>query len=516
MRRRAFFRLCRAWPATIAGLCALALYVRTAAPGLTWAHHGADGGDFLAAALTHGVPHPPGAPTYLLFLSAAVALLPQAPARAGNLLSATAAALAVALLTDLARRALSNTAGRVRHAAALAAGLTWATSPGLWSQATITEAYALNALAVVLILWLAWRWQEATNAGRSGRGWLIAGGLAFGLGLGVHLTVALLLPGLLIWLWGRCDRREWMAALATALAGMTTHACLPWAARETPPVNWGDPSTPAGFWWLVSAAIYRPLVFGLPLAELPRRLAAWAAEAGRQFGAGPWGLILALVGLWQMEPQARRWWRMTVLIAAAYTAYGIGYRSVDSHIYLIPAWAMACLWLGQGIAWLAARTVAWRPADSGRGVVIAAVLLAVGLPAAALGRWWADMDLSRDHEAEDFLAAIWEAAAPAAVILVGGDQATFALWYGRYGLGQRPDLTPVNVHLYDFPWYQAALLRHHPHLAAFMGDKTPVPVEEFVIEAARRGPLYRADALAGFKTGLHEEPAGVLMRLWSP
>ncbi|MCX7668608.1 MAG: DUF2723 domain-containing protein, partial [Anaerolineae bacterium] len=83
-----------AWPALLAGIGALVLYLGTAAPDLTWAHDGADGGDLLAAALTHGVPHPTGYPTYQLLLSVAVRLFPAAPARAGNLFSACAAALA--------------------------------------------------------------------------------------------------------------------------------------------------------------------------------------------------------------------------------------------------------------------------------------------------------------------------------------------------------------------------------------------------------------------------------------
>ena len=78
------------WPAPLAGLAALVLYARTLAPGLTWAHHAADGGDLLAAALVGGVPHPSGYPTYQLLLRTAVALFPGEPARAGNWLSARA------------------------------------------------------------------------------------------------------------------------------------------------------------------------------------------------------------------------------------------------------------------------------------------------------------------------------------------------------------------------------------------------------------------------------------------
>lgn len=46
----------------IAGALALGLYGLTLAPGLTWAHDGADGGDLLAAALTRGCAASAGLP----------------------------------------------------------------------------------------------------------------------------------------------------------------------------------------------------------------------------------------------------------------------------------------------------------------------------------------------------------------------------------------------------------------------------------------------------------------------
>jgi hypothetical protein len=97
-----------AWPqwagALVAGGLALLLYVRTAAPGLTWAHDGADGGDLIAAAMNWGVPHPSGYPTYCL-LARLFALLPLGSiARRFNLFSSASAALAVSVLYLCARR----------------------------------------------------------------------------------------------------------------------------------------------------------------------------------------------------------------------------------------------------------------------------------------------------------------------------------------------------------------------------------------------------------------------------
>jgi len=507
-----------AWPVLITGGLALALYARTLAPGLTWAHNGADGGDLLTAALTRGVPHPSGYPAYQLLLTSALKLAPGEPARVGNFLSAISAALAVALLTDLARRTLAEQ--RWRNVAALAAGLVFATSPGLWSQAIITEVYAPNALAAVLLLWLMWRWREAAIAGRRAWPWLTSAGLVLGLGLGNHLTLALMLPGFIVWMWPlrRAILRQgsWQTRvlpLVSLALGLATYAYLPWAASRVPPINWGDPSTPEGFAWLVSGAIYRDLILGLPLVHLPGRLAAWGGEAARQLGGGVWGALIALLGLWRLEQIDRVWWWTTLFIALAYMAYAVGYNSADSSVYLIPVWAVACLWFAYGVAWIAQRLAAWR---GQRWAVASLIVLALGLPLIATVRHWPQMDLSRDRTAQDFVEAALAAAAPNAVILVGGDEPTFALWYARYGLQQRPDLTPVNVHLYDFPWYQASLLRHHPVLVAVAPEGTLPPLEDFVAEAARRWPLYRAGALDGVASGLSEASDGVLVRLGAP
>lgn len=44
------------------------VFLFSLAPGLTWAHQGADGGELVTAAVVNGVPHPPGYPLYMLLL----------------------------------------------------------------------------------------------------------------------------------------------------------------------------------------------------------------------------------------------------------------------------------------------------------------------------------------------------------------------------------------------------------------------------------------------------------------
>lgn len=524
----------RRWPALLAGLGAFALYGTTLAPGRTWAHGGADGGDLLAAALVRGVPHPTGYPTYQLVLRAAIAIFGGDPARAGAWLSAICAALAAALLADLAQRMIAALDARAlttfealqtsevfgqpavgpnrnvpllprvswpADVASTLAALAWAAAPAVWGQATITEVYALNALASVALLWLAWRWAEGGSSPA-----LCAAGLVLGLGLGNHLTLALALPGLAVWVWKKRKRvaragRDVARACACTLLGLLVYAYLPLAAAGRPPVNWGDPITLERFLWTVSGRLYAGLAFGLPPADLPARLLGWTGEAMWQFG-GPWGALLALTGLWRLQARNRAWWCATLLVFGAFTIYGIGYNTTDSVVYLVPAWTAAALWIAVAIHWVLGRLpgTAWQAA-------LAVVLLAA-LPAASLVRNWSTHDLRNDREARDFLSAALAEAEEGSLILTSGDRSTFALWYGVYGLRRRSDLAVLNVNLHGYDWYDATFARVH-------GDLLPraTPLEESLVALAARRPVYRADDLGLALPGIVEERTGVLVRL---
>jgi hypothetical protein len=499
-----------------AGVLALALYAATRAPSLTWAHDGADGGDLLAAALARGVPHPTGYPTYQILLAAAIALLPGDPAAAGNWLSALAAAFAVGFLADLARRALPVTP--YRGLVSLAAGLAWAASPALWSQAVITEVYTLNVLAVVMVLWLLWRWAEAETQGRPGYRWLALSCLAFGLGLGNHLSLGLILPAAAAWLWSHrrfldgVSRGRAAVLPVLVILGLGTYTRLPVAAAGSPPVNWGDPQTLGGFWWVVSGGPYRSLFGGLTWADLIARLSSWVAAALEQLGGGPWGALLALAGLWWLDRNRHAWWRATGLVALAFTVYGLVYRTDTSFVYLIPAWGMAALWLAAGLAWGASAAAArWPSQRFAWGLALAALVI---LALAPVARFYTLNDLSRDRAARDFLAASLASAKDDAIILTSSDGPTFALWYGVYGLRARPDVTPINVNLYDYAWYRAALAAWRPEL--FKGQPADTSLAALLAAASSRFPVYRAEQLPVALPLVDGEQAGPLVKLRVP
>jgi hypothetical protein len=491
----------------------LLLYGFTLAPGLTWAHHGSDGGDFLAAALVRGIPHPSGYPTYVLLLRALTAIVPGDPARTGNWLSAICAALGISVFAFLANRMLAATAWR--GLVALSAALCLGASPALWGQATITEVHGLNFLLVVSLMALLWLWMRTPS-----RWWPPLAGLVFGLSLGNHLTTLLLIPAAADWLWHNrrslSDRTHGWLAVAAAILGLSVYLYLPLAAAKDPPVNWGDPQTPQRFLEVVSVQVYRPLVFGVALSAIPGRLAAWGNELARQFGGGLWGALIAVLGAWLLDRRDHLWWRFTLLVVIAYSLYAIGYDTADSHLYLIPVWAAAALWLAEGLNWLAQWMADWLAREKNArkrslsGVLFLLTLIA--LPVAAVWRHGPTLEALRDTRATDFLEAALTEADQNAVIFVEEDARTFALWYGIYGLQRRSDLTPVNLRLYAFPWYRRILASHHPQVLP-PESVDAMDANSFVAELAGRLPVYRAGSIEAGLTGLAEQRAGALVKL---
>jgi len=429
-------------------LLAFILYAVTLAPGLTWAHDGDDGGDLAAAVGVGGVPHPPGYPSYLL----AGALAARVPAGdlawRLNLLSAACAALAAGLAAAATVRVTgSRLAGAV-------AGLTWACAPIVWGQAVIAEVYALNALFVALLVYLAVV-GRTLQAGKMQVTLGVLSGLAFGMGLGTGATLVLCAP-LVAWGCGR-DARRWTCTFAGACAGALVFAILPVRAQAQPPVNWGDVSRLDGFVWLVTGRAYAGLPFGVPPAEWPQRIGALLGLLAWQFT--PAGPILAAWGL-------ARAWRLDRTLAlagaasaGAYTLFATFYAAADSYVYLIPALLIAGLWLGEGAAgigqWAAG---SGQRASGARGAPRWGMALFV-LPVVSAVVGYGAADASRDHTATDWVARALDSAPPRAVLVSRNDGYTFSLWYAHYVQRARPDVVVCDWDLWAFDWYRAGLAR---------------------------------------------------------
>ncbi len=476
------------WIAGALGVGMLLVYLLTMAPDITWGwqHAGDDAGDLITAAWVAGVPHPPGYPTYTLLAWLFTRLPMGSVAWRVHLLSAVAGAATVGLAYLIGRDAFGAGADRPRFPRRLGAavgGLLFGFAPLFWSHALIAEVYTLHLFFVSLVLVLMLRWRA------TGRG-LPWAALTFGLGLGNHLTLAMMGPLILMVLWDGRRRLRLRAVVASAgalLLGLSVYVYLPWRAAADPIVNWGDPDTWEGFWWLVRAEAYEQYLFALPLAEIPVRLFEWWELFTVQFAPMSWPL--ALLGLWRLWRRDRWLGLGSVSHAAVNLVYSVGYNVSDAYVHLLPVFFYVAVWMGLGICqlFLILRGVAgldrWR-----RPLLALLALASLALVAVAPLVDWHNLDLSQDREARDYGQEVLDVVEPDALILARADAHIFTLWYYRYVKGKRPDVVIVNPSLYTFQWYRETIASHHPELQT-KGTEY-IDLLEMVLRNVDQRPVY--------------------------
>lgn len=446
----------------------LAVYLTTMAPSLTWAHYGADGGDLATAVARGSIPHPPGFPAYLL-LGELFTCLPWGDlAYRLNLLSAFAAAAAGGL-TAISLRLACPLAGNL---VAVVTGLALGLSPLFWSQALITEVYAsaafFAALAVALVL---------------GKAPALVVGLAWGIGVGAHPVLLLLAPVVARGVWdsGRDRRRRLLHTALAAFLGWGVMYGPVLLARGGVPSPWGNMSTLAGWWALVSGQMYHGSLFSLPPAAWPHRLLAWAGVLVRQFT--PLGGLLTGVGWGWLWRERRGFALAAALAVGAFSIYAISYNTADSLVYLVPALPIAALWLGVGLTRAARWLDRWLP--RGAWALVLLPLLQVMLS-------WRQVDLSRDRAAIEWAESVLQEAPPRAILVTDRDTHTFTLWYVHDVLGQRPDVAVADRDLWQYESYRrmmtGALELGHagcsvsPEAAACCARRPIVPVIDLPVE----------------------------------
>ena len=314
------------------------------------------------------------------------------PAHALNLASAAEGALACAVVV-LVGVELSGSV-----AAAAAAALLFATSYTFWSQSIIAEVYALHLIFVALTLLLAFRWARQPTTGR-----LTLLFATYALGFGNHLSMILLAPGLVIFLFTATPAgwrsvltpRVLAAAAACASAGALQYAWnlhTLWLLQDPPD---GLLDALQRFWFDVTKADWREtMMLEVPRAMAGDHAAMYAFDLTQQFG---WACpLLALVGLAQLT---RTNWQHAVLVVTVYLAnlvFAFGYNVGDTHVFYLPSHLMVALLVAPALAFLG-------------GVLRQRHLAAALLLAYVAVRTWRDypaLDRSQDDRPTQVLAAL--------------------------------------------------------------------------------------------------------------
>ncbi|MDQ2889625.1 MAG: DUF2723 domain-containing protein [Gemmatimonadota bacterium] len=183
--------------ATIAAVLVFLLYLVTLAPSTAmW-----DTSEYLAAAFTLGLPHPPGNPFFVL-LGRFFAVLPIAPnvAMRINILAALCSAASAGMWFLITERVMAGWLPRrwQRVSAGALAVLIGSTAFTVWAQSVVNEkVYTVSLVGMAIVAWLAVRWCDDPDGPRADRLLVLIAYLS-GLGYANHMAGFLALPAVFV------------------------------------------------------------------------------------------------------------------------------------------------------------------------------------------------------------------------------------------------------------------------------------------------------------------------------
>ena len=504
------------WAGVVA-LCTLALYVVTLAPTTQfW-----DASEYMAAAHSLGIPHPPGNPLFVL-LAHVWGLLPLAADYGAriNLFAAATSAASAGLWFLIGERWLRPIlpATLPRRLAAAAGALVGATAFTVWNQSVANEkVYTLSVLSIVLALWLAIRWADHPAGHRPDRLLVLIAYLLV-LTSANHQMGLLAAPAVLALILVTEPRALLRPRLigmsaAAALVATSVYLFLPIRARHDPYLNQGAVATwPALKAHLTRAQFGKPSVFADPRyppgPANPGRsptLVAQQIQNYAQYFSWQWGhdlsdgaqravaVLFAFLGLlgahrhWRAERRQALTMSVLVLTLTAalvfYLNFKTGYsqdvgltqvvREVRERDYFFiasfSAWGVL---VGMGLA----TVVTWIAGASTPGALVPRWRWALATPVAVLAFVPLVANRTTAPRTNEALARAYgedllQSVDPYAIVVTAGDNDTFPLWYAQEVGDVRRDVTVLVTSLGNLSWY----LRQMNQRAVPPFDQTNAP-----------------------------------------
>src|SRR5262249_48913590 len=223
------------------------LYVATLAPSTAmW-----DTSEYIAAAYTLGLPHPPGNPLFALIgrVCAIIPIFGPNVATRINVLAAMCSAVSAGMWFLVTERVLVGWFPQrwQRITGGVLSALIGATAFTVWSQSVVNEkVYTVSLVGIAIISWLMIRWSDEPD-GRKADRTLVLVAYLLGLGYANHMGGLPAAPAAAVAVIVRRPRTilRWrlMLACVGALAlGITPFATQPIRAAYNPPINEGEPT----------------------------------------------------------------------------------------------------------------------------------------------------------------------------------------------------------------------------------------------------------------------------------
>ncbi len=189
-------------------LVACAVFILTAeAGGSFW-----DCGEFVSSCFKLQIPHPPGAPLFVMLGRIFIILFgnnPMTAAKAVNVMSALSSGFTILFLfwtiTHFARRIMnvktedvitSSQAWAIMGAGAVGA-LAYTFSDSFWYSAVEGEVYAMSSFFTAIVFWAILKWENHADEPGADR-WIVLIFFLMGLSIGVHLLNLLTIPAIVM------------------------------------------------------------------------------------------------------------------------------------------------------------------------------------------------------------------------------------------------------------------------------------------------------------------------------
>ena len=189
-------------------LIAATVYILTAeAGGSLW-----DCGEFVSSCFKVQIPHPPGAPLFVIIGRVFIVLFgdnPLTAAKAVNIMSALASAFTILFLfwtiTHFARKIMglktSETLSTSQIISVMGTGvvgaLAYTFSDSFWYSAVEGEVYALSSFFTAIVFWAILKWENHADEADADK-WIVFIFFMMGLSIGVHLLNLLTIPAIVM------------------------------------------------------------------------------------------------------------------------------------------------------------------------------------------------------------------------------------------------------------------------------------------------------------------------------
>ena len=415
------------------------LALRTACPTVAFD----DTGESCLAALTLGVPHPPGYPVFTLLTSLWARIPLGSVAFRLNIFSSVLAGIAAVLAYSVFVRM----GGKGKYSGMLGAFLAVMFSAA-WSQAGLGKGavYILNLCLTLGILREAWDREHGFRP-------MLSASLLFGLGLAHHwMSMAPMAPvlALVVLRSGAGGRaRRLLFSLVAVSTGLGVYLFLAIRASAGPFLDWADPRTIGNFLFVISRRQYLAFLPGEEAMSVGDKLGSLVRTLD---GAIPWGIMLVLTGIGAVFLIRRDRWALlsTLCMPLAVIAGLVVLVPVRPgatwflDVYSIPAVSLlvilACIGVEQ-VAMMAGPRRAY-----GAALLVSALFCAWTVPARSRMN-----DRARDYFTWDLAQNISGSCSEAGLMFGSSDAVIFGNWYS-WLVEDKPHLIAVPVPLLPMAW----------------------------------------------------------------